>query len=107
VREGAELRYDVKIAGGRTAALTLLVESCEQPWLCAGRMSGDALGGSWSWSYSERGGLTRVTYESELNLAGLLRFAGAVIERELRSSVRGNLANPKTYVEAGMGPAAG
>jgi hypothetical protein len=105
LRPGSELRYDVKLLGERTKALTLLVEQIEEPWRCAGRIDSDALGGSWSWSYSEHGEITRVVYESELRLGGLLRLGGAVIEHEVRGRVRGNLENLKAYVEAGEGPA--
>lgn len=101
LREGSELRYDVKLIGGTTAPLTLLVEQFEAPRRCAGRMVGDAFGGSWSWSYDEDGGLTRVTYESELKIGGVLRLARAVLEREIGSGMRRNLANLKAYVEAG------
>ena len=70
-------------------------------------MSGGAVGGSWSWSYSEEGEVTRVIYESDLQIRGVLGFAGAVIERDLRNRMRGNLDNLKAYVEAGKGPKSG
>jgi hypothetical protein len=104
VRKGSELRYDVKTVGGRTAALMLLVEQFDEPRLCAGRMTSGPVEGSWSWSYREDGKITRVVYESELKVEGLLRFAGAVIERDLRNRMRGNLDNLKAYVEASRGP---
>jgi hypothetical protein len=104
LRKGSQLHYDVKIVGGRTAALTLLVEHFDQPRRCAGQMTGDAVGGSWSWSYSEDGEVTRVIYESELEIRGVFRFAGAVIERDVRNRMRRNLDNLKAYVEAGKGP---
>jgi carbon monoxide dehydrogenase subunit G len=107
LREGSQLRYDVKIVAGTTAALTLLVEQFDEPHRCAGTMSGDAVGGSWSWSYSEDGEVTRVTYESELKVRGAFRFVGAVIERDVRNRMRGNLENLKAYVEAGEGPRGG
>jgi hypothetical protein len=39
-----------------------------------------------------------------LKVGDVLRFAGGVIERDVRSRMRGNLDNLKTYVEAGRGP---
>jgi hypothetical protein len=82
----------------------MLVEHFDEPRRCAGRMSIGPVSGSWSWSYSEDGEITRVVYESELKVGDVLRFAGGVIERDVRSRMRGNLDNLKTYVEAGRGP---
>jgi hypothetical protein len=104
LRKGSQLRYDVKIAGGRTAALMMLVEHFDEPRRCAGRMTIGPVSGSWAWSYSEDGEITRVVYESELKVGGVLRFAGGVIERDVQNRMRGNLDNLKTYVEAGKGP---
>jgi hypothetical protein len=103
--EGSELLYEVEFVVGKTAGLTLLVERFDQPRCCAGTLSGP-VGGSWSWSYSESGAATRVVYESELKLSGMLRLTAPMIEHELRGRVRGNLSNLKQYVEAGRGPAA-
>lgn len=41
LREGSQLRYDVKIVAGTTAALTLLIEQFDQPRRCAGTMRGN------------------------------------------------------------------
>ena len=96
----AELRYVVKLPGGRTHELSLVVTEYEKHRRCAGTMQGGPMTGTWSWTYSSRDKSTGVLYESTIQLGGMLRFAGGWIEQQAADDVRRNLEGLKQYVES-------
>ena len=98
---GTRLRYEVRIAGGRTAELELRVDVCERLERCAGIMSHGPVSGNWSWTYTASRRRTLVVYESEVKVGGLLRMVAPVIERDIANGVRTNLSDLKAYVETG------
>jgi hypothetical protein len=100
VRLDTELRYVVQLPAGRTQELSLVVTKYGKHRRCAGVMKGGPMTGTWSWTYSSRGGFTSVLYESTVRLRGKLRLLGGWIERQAASDVRRNLEGLKQYVES-------
>ena len=105
MRLGSQMRYVVKIPGGRTTTLVLRVDTYDKPSVCDGQIIEGPISGSWSWRYTELAPKsTNVVFDQQLKIGGVLRFASGVIERDVRSGVQRNLRDLKAYVEAGKGP---
>ena len=100
-RKGSKLQYEVAITGGRTITLELRIDEMKKPRRCAGEIIDGPIGGTWSWTYSSDGDTTRVVYESELKVGGMLRFLKPVIEKDVNEGTKRDLADLKSYVESG------
>jgi uncharacterized membrane protein len=101
---GSEIRYDVKLPGGRIVGLEFLQSTFNKPRRCAGRFINGPLRGTWSYSYREDDGVTRLVFEAEYQMAGMLRFIGGMFESQYAAGVRDNMQSLKQYIEAGKGP---
>jgi uncharacterized membrane protein len=102
--KGTRYRYHLDIAGQK-----VLIEVEQDVWnkprRCAGRFVKGPLKGTWSYTYTARkDGSTRLVYDMDYQLGGLLRFATAVLGPQYAAGIRKNLDNLKKYVEAGKGP---
>jgi hypothetical protein len=100
VRLATELRYVVKLPAGLTQEVSLVVTKYEKHRRCASTAEGGSMTGTWSWTYSTRGAVTSVLYETTIHLGGKLRLAGGWIEHQAASDVRRNLAGLKRYIES-------
>jgi uncharacterized membrane protein len=98
--EGAIYRYVLDTPAGEHV---LEIEHLEwrRPRRCAGEYIRGPVTGTWSYSYSERDGQTRLTYVSDFRLTGVLRLMTAAFLPHYRNGVRDNLRNLKRYVEEG------
>lgn len=98
--EGAVYRYVLDTPAGEHV---LEIEHLEwrKPKRCAGEYVRGPVTGTWSYSYAERAGQTRVTYVSDFRLTGVLRLMTGAFLPHYRNGVRDNLRNLKEYVEAG------
>jgi uncharacterized membrane protein len=98
--EGAVYRYVLDTPAGEHV---LEIEHLEwrRPRRSAGEYIRGPVTGTWSYSYSERDGQTRVTYVSDFRLTGVLRLMTAAFLPHYRNGVRDNLRNLKRYVEEG------
>lgn len=99
------LRYEIELPAWK-GALQLEEDLWEPPRRCAGRFTGGPLKGTWSYLYRERSGRTRLVYEMDYELGGLLRVLGGVLAGQYAAGIRETLASLKAYVEAGSGPGA-
>jgi uncharacterized membrane protein len=102
--KGTVYRYHLDLPGGIKETLEVEQTVYNKPRRCAGRFVRGPLKGTWSYSYTERDGLTRVVYEMDYELGGLLRFAGGLLAGQYAEGIRENLARLKKYVESGKGP---
>jgi len=95
---GAVYRYTLDTPAGEHE---LEIEHTEwnKPKRCAGEYVRGPVKGTWSYSYSERDGKTRLTYLSDFRLTGVLRLMTAAFVPHYRSGVRDNLRNLKAHVE--------
>ena len=96
--EGAVYRYTLETPAGDQV---LEIEHTEwrKPKHCAGDYVRGPVTGTWSYSYSEREGRTRVTYVSEFRLTGVLRLMTGAFLPHYRDGVRQNLRQLKEYLE--------
>ena len=97
--EGSVYRYVLDTPAGEHA-LEIEHREWRKPKRCAGEYVGGPVTGSWSYSYSERDGKTRVTYVSDFRLTGMLRLMTAAFAPHYRGGVKQNLKNLKEYVES-------
>jgi uncharacterized protein YndB with AHSA1/START domain len=97
---GWRVRYDLELPGGLAASLTLLHSDWEPYRRCAGRFAEGPLKGEWSYSYAESGGRTRLVYDMDYQLGGLLRFAGGMMKSQYADGIREGMARLKEYLEA-------
>ena len=101
---GTRYRYHLDVAGQK---VQLEVE--QDVWSplkkCAGRFVKGPLKGTWSYTYTKRkDGTTRLVYEMDYQLGGLLRFATGVLGPQYAAGIRKNMENLKKYIESGKGP---
>jgi uncharacterized membrane protein len=101
---GTRYRYYLDLPG---TAVTLEVEQdvYEKPKKCAGRFIKGPLKGTWTYTYAHRkDGSTRLTYEMDYQLTGLLRFAGGLLGPQYAAGIHKNMESLKRYIESGKGP---
>lgn len=89
----------MRLPGGLTQDLDLVVTAYEPGRTCAGTVSGMTMRGTWAWNYSESDGATVVVYETDVRLRGVLRFAGPIAHEQVRRDVRSDLEALKRHVE--------
>jgi uncharacterized membrane protein len=101
---GTRYRYYLDLPG---TAVTLEVEQdvYQKPKKCAGRFIKGPLKGTWTYTYAQRkDGSTRLTYEMDYQLTGLLRFAGGLLGPQYAAGIHKNMESLKRYIESGKGP---
>jgi uncharacterized membrane protein len=101
---GSRLRYHLDLPGGLKETLEVEHTTFNPPKKAAGKFVGGPLRGTWSYSYREKDGLTRLSYDMDYQLTGLLRFAGGLLARQYADAIRKSMAALKKYIESGKGP---
>ena len=102
--KGTRYRYHLDLPGTR---VTIEVEQdvYQKPKKCAGRFVKGPLKGTWIYTYTARkDGSTRLTYEMDYELTGLLRFAGGLLGPQYAAGIHKNMESLKAYIESGKGP---
>lgn len=94
---GRRVRYDLDLPG--SPSLVLLPSEWDRPHRCAGRFDGGPVEGTWSYTYREREGATDLHYEMDYRMAGLLRFAGGMLQSRYEDGVRQGMAMLRRYLE--------
>jgi uncharacterized membrane protein len=104
--KGSRYRYHLDLPGTK---VTLDVEQdvYQKPRKCAGRFIKGPLKGTWTYIYTQRkDGSTRLTYEMDYELTGLLRFAGGLLGPQYAAGIHKNMESLRKYIESGKGPKA-
>jgi uncharacterized membrane protein len=104
--KGTRYRYHLDLPGTK---VTLEVEQdvYQKPRKCAGRFIKGPLKGTWTYTYTQRkDGSTRLTYEMDYELTGLLRFAGGLLGPQYAAGIHKNMESLRRYIESGKGPKA-
>jgi uncharacterized membrane protein len=104
--KGTRYRYHLDLPGTK---VTLEVEQdvYQKPRKCAGRFIKGPLKGTWTYTYTQRkDGSTRLTYEMDYELTGLLRFAGGLLGPQYAAGIHKNMESLRKYIESGKGPKA-
>jgi uncharacterized membrane protein len=104
--KGTRYRYHLELPGGFKETLEVEQTTWVKPKRCAGKFVRGPLKGTWSYAYSETKAGTRVVYEMDYELGGLLRFAGSLLAGQYADGIRSNMAALKKYIESGKGPKA-
>ena len=105
--KGTRYRYLLNLPGGNKVTLEVEQDVFNKPKKCAGRFIKGPLHGTWSYTYwPRRDGSTRLVYEMDYELAGLLRFAGGLLGPQYAAGIHRNMESLKSYIEAGKGPRA-
>lgn len=102
--KGTRYRYHLDIAGHKEK---LEVEQAvyNKPKRCSGTFIKGPLKGKWSYAYGRlEDGSTRLVYEMDYELTGLLRFASGLLGPQYADGIRKNMLSLKRYVESGKGP---
>jgi uncharacterized membrane protein len=103
--EGTRYRYHLNLPGGNKVTLEVEQDVYKKPKKCAGRFIKGPLKGTWSYTYTQRkDGSTRLVYEMEYELTGLLRFAGVLLGPQYAAGIHKNTESLKRYIESGKGP---
>ena len=103
--KGTRYRYHLALPGGHKATLEVEQDVWNKPKKCAGRFVKGPLKGTWSYAYTARkDGSTRLVYEMDYEMTGLLRFATGVLGSQYAAGIRQNMQLLKAYVESGKGP---
>jgi uncharacterized membrane protein len=101
---GTRYRYHLDL-GGHKEQLEVEQDVYAKPKKCSGRFIKGPLKGTWSYTYTQRkDGSTRLVYEMDYELGGLLRFAAGILGPQYAAGIRKNMQSLKRYVEAGKGP---
>ncbi len=103
--KGTRYRYLLNLPGGNRVTLEVEQDVYNTSKKCAGRFIKGPLKGTWSYTYSRRkDGSTRLVYEMDYELGGLLRFAGGLLGPQYAAGIHSNMESLKRYIESGKGP---
>lgn len=103
--KGTAYRYHLNLPGGHKVQLEVVQDAWTKPKKCAGRFIKGPLKGTWSYTYTQhKDGSTRLVYEMEYELAGLLRFAAGLLGPQYAAGIHKNMQSLKKYIESGKGP---
>ena len=101
--KGTHVRYDLELPGWNGS-----LEVVQSTWTpgkkVAGSFTDGPLKGTWSYSYREKDGQTRLIYEMDYELGGVLRFLGGALRGQYAEGIRQTMQSLKKYVESGRGP---
>ena len=101
---GTRYRYHLDL-GGVKERLEVEQDVFTRPKKCSGRFVKGPLQGTWSYTYTQRkDGTTRLVYEMDYHLGGLLRLATGVLGPQYAAGIRKNMDRLKAYIESGKGP---
>ncbi|TMB77562.1 MAG: hypothetical protein E6I12_00145 [Chloroflexi bacterium] len=103
---GTRYRYHLDL-GGHKEKLEVEQTVYAKPKKCSGKFIQGPLKGTWSYTYTQhKDGSTRLVYEMDYELTGLLRFAGGWLGSQYAAGIRTNMQSLKNYIESGRGPKA-
>lgn len=104
--KGTRYRYHLDV-GGQKVTLEVEQDVFNKPKKCTGRFVKGPIKGTWAYTYTQRkDGSTRLVYDMDYELGGLLRFATGVLGPQYAAGIRKNMERLKTYIESGKGPQA-
>jgi len=106
VGKGTRLRYTINTPAGQQS-MEVEHDVYDKPKVTSGRIIKGAVKGTWKYAYSEKAGVTTITYTMDYEPANFaMRFAMGLIDRQLPGDIRKTLLSLKKYVESGKGPKA-
>lgn len=104
---GTRYRYLLNLPGGHKVTLEVEQDVYNKPKKCSGRFIKGPLKGTWAYTYTQhKDGSTRLAYEMDYELGGLLRFAAGLLGPQYAAGIHKNMDSLKKYIESGKGPKA-
>lgn len=100
---GSRLRYDLELPAWK-GHLEVEQTDWKPGRRCAGHFTDGPLKGTWSYSYRTLKSGTKLVYDMDFELGGMLRLLGGVLAREYANGIRETMASLKDYVESDRGP---
>jgi carbon monoxide dehydrogenase subunit G len=98
-------RYHLSLPGGHKEKIEVEQDVYNKPRKCAGRFIKGAVKGTWSYTYTQKkDGSTRLVYDMDYELGGLLRFAGGLLGPQYSAGIRKTMESLKKHIESGKGP---
>lgn len=103
--KGTRYRYRLSLPGGHKETVEVEQDVYNKPRKCAGHFIKGPVKGTWSYTYTlKKDGSTRLVYDMDYELGGLLRFAGGLLGPQYAAGIRKTMESLKTYIESGKGP---
>ncbi|HET9782229.1 MAG TPA: SRPBCC family protein [Candidatus Dormibacteraeota bacterium] len=103
--KGTRYRYLLNLPGGHKVTLEVEQDVYHKPKKCAGRFIKGPLKGTWAYTYTQhKDGSTRLAYEMDYELGGLLRLAAGLLGPQYAAGIHKNMGSLKKYIESGKGP---
>ena len=100
---GTKIRLAIDAPGD--ISLVMLPEVWDRPRRASGRWVDGPVSGTWSYDFATSGGETELTYDMEIKLGGMLRFASGIIQGRLDSGIQDAMRRLKEELEhPGGGP---
>ncbi|HYL08779.1 MAG TPA: SRPBCC family protein [Candidatus Udaeobacter sp.] len=104
---GTRYRYHLALPGGRKETIEVEQTTWTKPKRCAGKFIKGPVKGTWAYTYTEhKDGSTRLTYDMDFELGGMLRLATGLFAKQYGDGIHHNLERLKKYIESGKGPRA-
>lgn len=102
---GTRYRYHLLLPGGHKETIEVEQKTWVKPKRCTGTFIKGPIKGTWAYTYTEnKSGSTRLTYEMDFELAGMLRLATGLFATQYGAAIGHNLARLKKYIGSGKGP---
>ncbi|MGH7912843.1 MAG: SRPBCC family protein [Candidatus Dormibacteraceae bacterium] len=95
---GTKVRYELNVPGD--IALVMLPRVWDRPHLGSGDWVEGPITGTWSYQLAEAANATDLTYEMEIRLGGMLRFASGMIQGRLDSGISDAMRRLQEELEA-------
>jgi hypothetical protein len=100
---GKKIRLDIDAPGN--VALVMQPSVWDRPRRASGDFVDGPITGTWSYDFATAGAGTDLTYEMEVKLGGMLRFAGGMIQGRLDSGIKDAMRRLKEELEESGGGA--
>ena len=100
------IRYHLDL-GGWKGVLEVEHEVWEPPKKCEGIFTDGPIKGSWAYHYRAVKAGTKLVYQMEYELGGMLRFLGGMLRGQYEQGILDTMGRLKEYVETGKVPRAG
>ena len=94
------IRYHVDI-GGWKGVIEVQHQVWEPPKKCEGIFTDGPVRGSWAYRYREVKAGTKLVYEMDYEMAGMLRLLGGVLRSQYEKGIQDTMERLKEYVETG------
>src|SRR5919204_18357 len=96
---GTRVRYELELPAWRGH-----LEIEPTTWMpghkCAGEFTDGPLKGTWSYTYRELKSGTKLVYDMDFQLTGMLRFLSGALVGQYANGIRDNMAHLKEYIES-------